>query len=81
NVKENSDRSLVPFMKVIDQGPISYHAYRKLAAIQHELPRAYEISDTEKDINQEMSIQISIFTLNIENMSLETSDVDLDRIK
>ncbi|CAG8609754.1 11408_t:CDS:2, partial [Racocetra fulgida] len=81
NDKENSDRSLVPFMEVIDQGLISHHAYRKLAAIQHELSRAYEISDTEKDINQEMSTQIPIFTLNIKNMSLETSDVDLEVLK
>ncbi|CAG8641966.1 27921_t:CDS:2 [Dentiscutata erythropus] len=36
--KENDDRSLDPFLKVIDQGPISHHAYRKLAVIQPELP-------------------------------------------
>ncbi|CAG8821696.1 7756_t:CDS:1, partial [Cetraspora pellucida] len=51
--KENSDsnRSLVSFLEVIDQGPISHYAYRKLAKIQHELPRAYEISDTGTKIN------------------------------
>ncbi|RIB20647.1 hypothetical protein C2G38_2035060 [Gigaspora rosea] len=78
--KENSDsnRSLVPFLKVIDQGPISHHTYRKLAKIQPELPRAYEISDTRTRINQEMSIKIPIFTLNIENMALETSNIDVD---
>ncbi|CAG8665486.1 217_t:CDS:2 [Cetraspora pellucida] len=53
--KENSDnnRFLVLFLKVIEQGPISYHAYQ-------------------------ISIKISIFTLNIENMALETSNIDVD---
>ncbi|CAG8792542.1 3637_t:CDS:2, partial [Gigaspora margarita] len=38
NDKENRDRLLDPFIEVIDCGPISHHAYRKLAAIQPELP-------------------------------------------
>ncbi|RIB30076.1 hypothetical protein C2G38_2153677 [Gigaspora rosea] len=50
--KENSERSHVPFMEAIDRGPISHHAYRKLAAIQHELPRAYEISDIRKTLTK-----------------------------
>ncbi|RIB29089.1 hypothetical protein C2G38_2156340 [Gigaspora rosea] len=79
--KENSERSLVPFMEAIDREPISHHAYRKLAAIQHELPRAYEISDIGKNINQEMSTNIPIFTLNIENMFFETSNADTGGIK
>ncbi|CAG8819529.1 15495_t:CDS:2, partial [Cetraspora pellucida] len=61
--KENSDsiRFLVLFLEVIDQDPISHHAYH-----------------TGTRINQEMSIKISIFTLNIENMTLETSNIDVD---
>ncbi|RIB19203.1 hypothetical protein C2G38_2182532 [Gigaspora rosea] len=69
--KENRERSLVQFMEIIDWEPISHHAYRKLATIQHELPRAYEISDIGKKINQEMSTKIPIFILNIENIFLE----------
>ncbi|RIB19131.1 hypothetical protein C2G38_2182650 [Gigaspora rosea] len=38
NDKENSDRFLVSFIEVIDQGLISHYTYHKLAAIQHELP-------------------------------------------
>ncbi|RIB25583.1 hypothetical protein C2G38_2165585 [Gigaspora rosea] len=79
--KKNNDRSLDPFLEVIDRGPISHHAYHKLAAIQPELPRAYEISNTGKRINQEISTNIPIFTLNIENMSLETSNVNEGGIK
>ncbi|RIB00569.1 hypothetical protein C2G38_2233817 [Gigaspora rosea] len=76
--KENNDRSLDPFLEVIDRGPISHYAYRKLAAIQPELPQAYEILDTGKRINQEMSTNIPIFILNIENISFKTSNVNED---
>ncbi|CAG8846842.1 12506_t:CDS:2, partial [Gigaspora margarita] len=66
--KENRNRLLDPFMEVIDCGPISHHAYH------------YEISNTATRINQEISNKISIFTLNIENMPLENSNVDIDTV-
>ncbi|RIB08006.1 hypothetical protein C2G38_2212765 [Gigaspora rosea] len=45
--------------------------------IEPELLRDYEISDTATRINQEMVIKIPIYTLDIENMSFETSNVNI----
>ncbi|RIB20680.1 hypothetical protein C2G38_2303217 [Gigaspora rosea] len=62
------------FVKVIDQGPISQDAYRKLAVLQPELPRDHNISDARKNINEEMNKQAPINILNAENISLTTTN-------
>ncbi|CAG8683851.1 6623_t:CDS:2, partial [Racocetra persica] len=66
----------------IDQGLISQNAYRKLATIQSELPREYNVLNTKKRINKEMNIKIPIFTLNIDDvdMSLTTNEPSNDNI-
>ncbi|CAG8836265.1 29190_t:CDS:2, partial [Gigaspora margarita] len=55
NPKKTS--SFDAFVKVIDQGPISRDAYRKLAALQPELPRDHNISNARKNINEKMNKQ------------------------
>lgn len=82
NYHSEEDGYLDPFIKVIDQGSISQNAYRKLAAIQPELPREYNILDAKQKINEEMNIKIPIFALNIDNidMSLTTNDPSNDTI-
>ncbi|CAG8855241.1 23482_t:CDS:2, partial [Gigaspora margarita] len=57
NYNKEKTSSFDAFVKVIDQGPISQDAYRKLATLQPELPRDHNISDARKNINEEMNKQ------------------------
>ncbi|RIB07706.1 hypothetical protein C2G38_2213620 [Gigaspora rosea] len=60
--------------EIVDQGPISRKSYRNLAAIQYELPRDHDVSDTRKKINEEMNQKVSVSVLNIANISLITTN-------
>jgi len=74
NYNKEKPSSFDAFVKVIDQGPISRDAYRKLAALQPELPRDHNISDARKNINEEMNKQVPINILNAENVSFTTTN-------
>ncbi|CAG8815210.1 527_t:CDS:1, partial [Racocetra fulgida] len=62
------------FVKVIDQGQISRDAYRKLAALQPELPQDHNISGTRKKINEEMDKKVPINIVNVKNVPLVTTN-------
>ncbi|GES90891.1 hypothetical protein GLOIN_2v1778530 [Rhizophagus clarus] len=61
------------FIKVIDQGLISRDSYRKLAALQSELPRESAIYKTKKKINEQMNQAIPISILNISGQQSSVS--------
>ncbi|CAG8503837.1 608_t:CDS:2 [Scutellospora calospora] len=71
---EKENQSFDLFTKVIDKGPISQDAFRYLAALQPELLREYNIANTRKRINEEMSKKVSIFILDID----KPPDIDID---
>jgi len=80
--REKNNQHTEAITKIIDQSSISRDAYRKLAALQYELPRDHAILSTRKKINGEMSQQIPILILNITDIPLtfiatnESSDIN-----
>ncbi|CAG8848403.1 18971_t:CDS:2, partial [Gigaspora margarita] len=74
NYNKKKTSSFDAFIKVIDQGPISQDAYRKLAALQPELPRDHNISNARKNINEEMIKQVPINILNAKNIPFTTTN-------
>ncbi|CAG8754853.1 10931_t:CDS:2, partial [Racocetra fulgida] len=80
--REKNNQHTEAITKIIDQSPISRDVYRKLAALQYELPHDHAILSTRKKINEEMSQQIPISILNITDIPLtfiainESSDIN-----
>ncbi|CAG8743355.1 17472_t:CDS:2, partial [Gigaspora rosea] len=77
--KNNEKEQLLSYVKAIDKGKVTQKRYRELAAISHDIPREYLVSQPRSNINSTMNQQIRTSLIDI-NQYLN-SEINIDNIE